>query len=113
MVKLCHEKTLLFAYAQITFVFAIDSTTPLLSKSQMNFKPPAIFCGCTARFVSDLVRNPEDRFSCDALSMNAEEFLFQWLRALPTSRQSFNTIFGDCPYCEKVGMKGLRMVAVG
>ena len=23
----------------------------------------AIFCGCTARFVSDLVGNPEDRFS--------------------------------------------------
>ena len=27
------------------------------------FKPLAIFCGCTARFVSDLVENPEDRFS--------------------------------------------------
>ena len=34
-----------------------DSTIPLLSK------PLAIFCGCTARFVSDLVGNPEDRFS--------------------------------------------------
>ena len=29
-----------------------DSTIPL-----------AIFCGCTARFMSDLVGNPEDRFS--------------------------------------------------
>ena len=28
-----------------------------------NFKPLAIFCGCTARFVSDLVGNPQDRFS--------------------------------------------------
>ena len=27
------------------------------------FKPLAIFCCCTARFVSDLVGNPEDRFS--------------------------------------------------
>ena len=35
----------------------IDSTIPLLPK------PLAIFCGCTARFVSDLVGNPEDRFS--------------------------------------------------
>ena len=26
-------------------------------------KPLAIFCGCTARFVSGLVGNPEDRFS--------------------------------------------------
>ena len=28
-------------------------------------KPLAIFCGCTVRFVSDLVVNPEDRFSHD------------------------------------------------
>ena len=27
------------------------------------FKPLAIFCICTARFVSGLVGNPEDRFS--------------------------------------------------
>ncbi|XP_060082988.1 E3 ubiquitin-protein ligase FANCL-like [Ylistrum balloti] len=27
--------------------------------------------------------------------------LYEWLRALPSSRQSFNTIFGDCPYCSK------------
>ena len=30
-----------------------------------NFKPLATFCGCTARFVSDLVGNAEDRFSHD------------------------------------------------
>ena len=28
-----------------------------------NFKPLAILCGCTARFLSDLAGNPEDRFS--------------------------------------------------
>ena len=39
-----------------------NSTIPLLSKSQ-NFKALAISCDCAARFVSDLVRNPEDRFS--------------------------------------------------
>ena len=39
-----------------------DSTIPLLSKSEI-FKPLAIFCGCTGLFVSDLVKNPEDRFS--------------------------------------------------
>ena len=32
----------------------IDSATPLPPKRE-NFKPLAIFCGCTARFVSDLV----------------------------------------------------------
>ena len=35
----------------------IDSTLP---------KSEAIFCCCTARFVSDLVPNSEDRFSCNA-----------------------------------------------
>ena len=34
-----------------------DSTIPLLSKSEI------IFCGCTGWFVSDLVGNPEGRFS--------------------------------------------------
>ena len=29
----------------------------------LNFKSLAIFSGCTARFVSDLVGNPKDRFS--------------------------------------------------
>ena len=28
-------------------------------------KPLSIFCGCSARFVSDHVGNPEDRFSRD------------------------------------------------
>ncbi|MBN3304823.1 FANCL ligase, partial [Amia calva] len=28
--------------------------------------------------------------------------LYEWLRGLPSSRQSFNTIFGECPYCRKV-----------
>ena len=39
-----------------------DSTIPHLPR---NFKPLAIFCGCTAGFVSDMVGNPEDRFSRD------------------------------------------------
>ena len=41
----------------------IDSTIPLLRSYIRNFKPLAILCGCTAWFVSDLVENPEDRFS--------------------------------------------------
>ena len=41
----------------------IDSTITLLHIIIQNFQPLAIFCGCTARFVSDLVGNPEDRFS--------------------------------------------------
>ena len=38
-----------------------DSTIPLLPES--NFKHLALFFDFTARFVSDLVGNPEDRFS--------------------------------------------------
>ena len=37
----------------------MDSTIPLLR----NFKPLDVFCDWTARFVSDLVWNPEDRYS--------------------------------------------------
>ena len=40
----------------------MGSAIPLLSKSEIS-KPLAIFCGCAARFVYDLVGNPEDRFS--------------------------------------------------
>ena len=46
-----------------------DSTVPLLSKSE-NFKLLAKFCGCTARFVWDLVGNPEDRFSQNEAHLN-------------------------------------------
>uniref|UniRef100_A0A7M4F5D1 FA complementation group L n=1 Tax=Crocodylus porosus TaxID=8502 RepID=A0A7M4F5D1_CROPO len=28
--------------------------------------------------------------------------LYEWLQSLPSSRQSFNVIFGECPYCNKV-----------
>lgn len=27
--------------------------------------------------------------------------LYEWLRAIPNSRQSFNIVFGECPYCSK------------
>ena len=78
IIELHHEKTCflymhkkrrraaaLFYAADRCLCFCyIYSTIPLLPKSE-NFKPVAIFCGCTAWFVLDLVRNPEDRFSCD------------------------------------------------
>ena len=43
----------------------IDSSIPLLPIFR-NFKHLAIFCGCTAPFVSNLVGDCEDRFSHDA-----------------------------------------------
>ena len=50
--QLCGNRT----YDQRLCFHYIDSTIP-------NFEPLAVLCGCTAWFVSDLVRNPEDRFS--------------------------------------------------
>ena len=40
----------------------MDNAIRLLHILIRNFKPLAIFCGCTAQFVSDMVENPEDRF---------------------------------------------------
>ena len=45
------------------FVFAAQMVQSLLFLKIRNFKPLAILCGCTDWFVSDLVGNPEDRFS--------------------------------------------------
>ena len=50
-----------------------DSTIPLL------FKPLAIFCGSTARFVSDLVRNPEEWFSHNEAHMGACKMSLQMM----------------------------------
>ena len=73
--ELCHEKTS-FLYMQISctadhhdyFYFRYNLSTskidPSTSKSP-NFKP-LVICGCTARFVSELVQNAKDRFSHDA-----------------------------------------------
>ena len=50
---------LLHSYQLLCFHYT-DSTISLLPKSEIsNF----FFWGCTGRFVSDLVGNPEDRFS--------------------------------------------------
>ena len=57
------------------FVFATKiSTIHLLPKSR-NVKSLAIFCGCAARFVLDLVGNIEDRFSNDAALMTKK---YKW-----------------------------------
>ena len=31
-------------------------------------------------------------------------FVVQWLKTLPTTRQSFGTLFGECPYCNEVSV---------
>ena len=66
-----------------------DSTIPLLLKS--DFKLLAFFCDYTGRFMSDLVGNPEDRFSRVAAQfislMNEWERTFlMFSTKLPTSK---------------------------
>ena len=44
-----------------------------------NFKPLTIFCGCTTRFVSDLVGNLEDRFCFDTAHFIEDNLRFTLL----------------------------------
>ena len=46
----------------LVFAYAKNKGTDQL-RGIRNFKPLVIFCGCIAPFVSDLVGNPEERFS--------------------------------------------------
>ena len=52
---------------------SIYSTISLLPKSEISRL--AIFCGCTAWFLSDLVRNPQDRLSHDAAQLPQDVLL--------------------------------------
>ena len=36
---------------------------------------------------------------CGACLAVAQACLVEWLRVLPSTRQSFGTLFGTCPYC--------------
>ena len=67
---------LFFAYAKTKTQISFAVTAKLISAFffatriirslfflNPKFQASSIFCGCTARFVSDLVGNPEDRFS--------------------------------------------------
>ena len=70
----CHDKSRFFAYAKTKARISFAVTAKLISSFVfakrivqfffvLNFKLLSIFCGCTDRFVSDLVGNHEDRFS--------------------------------------------------
>ena len=61
------------AHVISAFVFAIR-TVPSLFYLNPKFQALAIFCGCTARFVSDLVGNPEDRVSQNEAHLAADTF---------------------------------------
>lgn len=62
----------------------------------------------THHYSSHTIFNEHKRLGrgCFSLTLSTEFILLssQWLRGLPTSRQSFNIVFGECPYCSKVLM---------
>ena len=70
-----------------------DTTIHLLSKSE-NFKPLAILCGCTDRFVWDQVGNPEDRFSQN----EAHLILLHAVHSFEESSWHTLWIFVPCPW---------------
>ena len=57
----------------------------------------AIFCGCTARFVSDLVGNPQDRFSQNETHLAADKFQTVETPAIISSYFLSNYITKTCP----------------
>ena len=74
-----------------------DSTIPLLPKS---VKPLAIFCGCTGRFVWDLVGNPKTGFLITMLKYH--KYAYFLLVKCENVLQKFlifsnknNTLFGN------------------
>ena len=126
-------KNLAFAYAKTktqisfavtvklisAFVFAIRIVQSLNYLTYIrNFKPLSIFCGCTARFVSDQVRNPEDRYkklmynnimrkpvTCTYVNKNNKgvcqiwDTIFLWLGSLtikPSAEDSSVISWGSC-----------------
>ena len=75
-----------------------DTTYPLLSKSE-NFKLLAIFCGCTARFVWDLVGNLKDRFSHNEAQMMLVELQTIMIRQSLLMEDLF------CTICKNLSVK--------
>ena len=71
----------------------MDSTIPLLSKSKIS--SVYIFCGCTARFVSDLVGYPEDRFSQNEAHMNGGRVCYPNNLLKPHTSRS-NSVVPSC-----------------
>ena len=59
--------------------------------------PLAIFCGYTARFVSDLIKNPENRFSHDAAYFCLDTGYLQGLNTNILSIEVWETLWFTDP----------------
>ena len=80
----------------------IDSTIPLLSKSEI-FKPLSIFCSCTTWFVSDLVGNQNVGFLMTRLNSFSTHLCIEPLNPpeapdpyIESHECSWDSIYGSC-----------------
>lgn len=81
----------------LQFVFPYSST---VSREELNLE-----CGICYSYVLAVgdSESVPDRV-CDNVKCGRgfhHSCLFEWLKSVPSSRQSFNTIFGVCPYCSE------------
>ena len=81
-----HSQSLISTF----IVCCLDSIIPLVSFIR-NFKTLTSFCGCAGRFVSYLVANPEDRFSCDKAHVAYLRFCLKTRTACTSMNSSKST----------------------
>ena len=67
------------------FVFSLHRSYNSSTFKIRNFKPLTSFFGCTARFVSDLLWNPEEKFSNDKIQIKYSVLISEWLLSSPFS----------------------------
>ena len=85
-----HEKTGSFAVT-VKLISALFSLLGLYNPSTFKSEILSLFCGCTARFVWDLIRNPRPFFS-QRFSHNEANILFNFL-AVAEQAYFFQTWF--------------------
>ena len=122
--SLVMRKLQLFAYAKTKTQISFAVTAKLISAFILatlivqslyllytNFKPLAIFCGSTARFKSDLVGNPLDRFSHNEAHIKNESRLSSISKALSYSK-NHNQYVAIKKITNRSGLETIFLIAI-
>lgn len=76
-------------------ILDVDFPAPQTSRKE-DF---ALACGiCYAYRLETSIPDQRCTNACCKQSFH-QKCLYEWFRSVPTSRQSFNIVFGECPYC--------------
>lgn len=78
-------------------VFGIELPSPATSKRE-DFADECAIC-YAYRFNGSIPDRACENLHC--AKPFHRECLFEWLRSLPTARQAFDSVFGQCPYCSE------------